>query len=78
MRDRIFGNPERGSPPSSEGGKVRKCEHIFLDILTLKADNYIHIFHVTTNSTPPSEEGGGPSLDDGGGRDVILKSIKTP
>ena len=38
MRDRIFGNPERGSPPSSEGGKVRKCEHIFLDILTLKAD----------------------------------------
>ena len=44
----------------------------------IKADNYIHIFHVTTNSTPPSEEGGGPSLDDGGGRDVILKSIKTP
>ncbi len=61
----------RGPPPSSEGGEISKCKHSFLDIETLKHQEMliITIFYVSTHSLPPSEEGGGPRLDRGGGRD---------
>ena len=36
----------------------------------------IHIYYVSTNSLPPSEEGGGPQLDCGGGRELKILKIR--
>ena len=56
-----------GPPPSSEGGKFEGANNAFLTLEHLL--NYGSVVNVSTNTLPPSKEGGGPALDAGGGRE---------